>query len=52
VRHRLGQAYLDKLDGKISEEFWARESLEWLAEEQQVSLAIKGPANAKPGQND
>src|SRR6266576_1821608 len=26
VRHRLDQAYLDKLDGKISEEFWTRKS--------------------------
>ena len=48
VRHRIDQAYLDKLDGKISEEFWARKAAEWLAEEQQVSLAIQGLANANP----
>jgi len=30
------------------EEFWTRKSTEWLAEEQQVSLAIHGLANANP----
>src|SRR5437667_11308743 len=39
VRHRLDQAYLDKLDGKISEEFWTRKSAEWVSEEQQILLA-------------
>jgi site-specific DNA recombinase len=48
VRHRLDQAYLDKLDGKISEEFWTRKSAEWMAEEQQVLLAIAGLAQANP----
>ncbi len=48
VRHRLDQAYLDKLDGKISEEFWNRKSVEWTGEEQQISLAIQGLANANP----
>ncbi|MGH9685311.1 MAG: hypothetical protein ACRD4S_17075 [Candidatus Acidiferrales bacterium] len=28
VRHRIDQAYLDKLDGKINEEFWTRKSAE------------------------
>jgi site-specific DNA recombinase len=48
VRRRLDQAYLDKLDGKISEEFWKRKSAEWTGEEQQISLAIQGLANANP----
>jgi site-specific DNA recombinase len=48
VRRHLDQAYLDKLDGKISEEFWTRKSAEWTAEEQQISLAIQGLANANP----
>jgi DNA polymerase III psi subunit len=48
VRHWLDQAYLDKLDGKISEEFRARKSAEWIAEEQQISFAIQGLANANP----
>ena len=48
VRHRFEQAYLDKLDGKISEEFWTRKSAEWVAEEQQVLLAMQGLDNASP----
>jgi site-specific DNA recombinase len=48
VRHRLDQAYLDKRDGKINEEFWTRKSIEWLAEEHQISLAMHGLANANP----
>ena len=34
LRHRFDQAYLDKLDGKITEEFWIRKSAEWMGEEQ------------------
>jgi len=41
VHHRLDQAYLDKLDGRISEEFWARKAAEWQAEEQQIQLAVQ-----------
>ncbi len=48
MRHRLDQVYLDKLDGKISEEFWTRKSAEWMAEEQQVAFAVQGLANANP----
>jgi hypothetical protein len=29
LRRRLDQAYVDKLDGKIAEEFWERMSAEW-----------------------
>jgi site-specific DNA recombinase len=36
LRSRLDQSYLDKLDGKISEDFWARKSEEWRAEEQRI----------------
>lgn len=36
VEHRIDQAYLDKVDGKISEEFWARKSTEWQEEAQQI----------------
>ena len=38
----MDQAYLDKLDGKISEAFWARKASEWQQEEQQVLLALAG----------
>ncbi len=47
ARRPLDQAYLDKLDGKISEDFWARKSAEWQAEEQQI-LAIQGLERANP----
>src|SRR5579863_551885 len=39
VQHRLEQAYVDKLDGKITEEFWAKRSALWQQEEQQILLA-------------
>ena len=42
IRHRLDQIYMDKLDGKISEDFWQRKSTEWQMEEQQVLMAMQG----------
>jgi site-specific DNA recombinase len=48
VRRRLDQAYLDKLDGKITEEFWTRKAAEWQAEEQQILLAVQGLEQANP----
>ncbi len=48
VRHRIDQAYLDKLDGKITEDFWNRKSVEWTSEEQQVLLALQGLEQPKP----
>ena len=48
VQHRLEQAYVDKLDGKITEEFWAKRSALWQQEEQQILLAIQGLAQANP----
>src|SRR5215469_2302879 len=47
LRHRLDQAYLDKLDGKITEDFWNRKSVEWQSEEQQVLLALKSAEQPK-----
>ncbi len=41
VRHRLDQAYQDKLDGKITNEFWERKAAEWQSEEQQAMAAIR-----------
>jgi hypothetical protein len=29
VQSRVNQAYLDKLDGKIAEQFWERKTAEW-----------------------
>jgi site-specific DNA recombinase len=40
VRRRIDQAYTDKLDGKISEDFWQRKMIEWQAEEQRVDRAL------------
>ena len=36
----MDAAYVDKLDGKISEEFWEREAGEWRLEEQRVKRAL------------
>jgi len=48
VRNRLDQAYLDKLDGKITDELWNRKSGEWQAEEQQIQMAIRAVGELKP----
>jgi site-specific DNA recombinase len=42
IRTRMDQAYLDKLDGKITAEFWERKNAEWLQEEQRVQFALAG----------
>lgn len=42
IRSRMDQAYLDKLDGKITAGFWERKNAEWLQEEQQVQFALAG----------
>jgi site-specific DNA recombinase len=44
----MDQAYQDKLDAKISEEFWARKSAEWQAEETQIRTSIQELETAKP----
>jgi site-specific DNA recombinase len=48
VRNRLDKAYIDKLEGKISEEFWSRKAAEWQAEEQQIQIAIEAVKQAEP----
>jgi len=42
VRGRMEKAYVDKLDGKISDEFWQSQSARWSQEESQISMAIQG----------
>jgi site-specific DNA recombinase len=42
VCNRMDQAYLDKLDGKITPEFWERKNSEWLQQEQQLHFALAG----------
>jgi hypothetical protein len=44
----MDQAYLDKLDGRISEAFWSRKSTEWQAEERQILDSIQSLRVAKP----
>ncbi len=40
IHRRMDQAYEDKLDGKITEEFWNRKRAEWHAEELRVEGQI------------
>ena len=42
VRRRMDTAYMDKLDGKIAEEFWQRKQSEWQAEEASITTQIQG----------
>lgn len=44
--HRLEQMYLDKLDGKVSEEFWREKSDQWTQEKKQILAKIEG--SSKP----
>jgi site-specific DNA recombinase len=46
VRRRMDQAYADKLDGKIPEDFWKCKMSEWCAEEQQIELALNVPSDS------
>jgi hypothetical protein len=43
----MDQAYMDKLDGRISDEFWSRKSAEWQAEEQRILASIQSLQTAK-----
>jgi site-specific DNA recombinase len=38
----MDSAYLDKLDGKITEEFWQRKQDEWQSEEGRITGQIQG----------
>ncbi len=49
IRNRMDAAYVDKLDGKIPEEFWERKMSDWRMEEQQVEMAIQGLDSADSG---
>src|ERR1700687_253628 len=48
VRQRFERGYMDKLDGKISEEVWVRKAVEWNAEEEQIQHAMRGLEEVKP----
>jgi len=47
VRRRVDQAYTDKLDGKITEDFWQRKQTDWHSEERQIEMAVAGLEEAK-----
>jgi catechol-2,3-dioxygenase len=38
----MDDAYTDKLDGKIPEDFWERKMSDWRMDEQQVRMALEG----------
>jgi hypothetical protein len=40
VRRRIDQAYQDKLDGKIPEDFWERKMADWTREERSIQDAL------------
>ena len=40
VRRRMDQAYQDKLDGEIPEEFWERRMVEWSDDERQILASL------------
>lgn len=40
LQSRIDQAYLDKLDKKISEEFWSTHSKKWLEEKEQLAAKL------------
>jgi site-specific DNA recombinase len=42
VQRRMDRAYTDKLDGKISEEFWQRKMIGWQAEENKINFEVAG----------
>lgn len=48
VCRRTEQAYLDKLDGKISEAFWEAKSSEWNQEEQRILMALQALEQQSP----
>ena len=41
LRKRLDQAYVDRLDGKITEKFWGAKSAEWQQEEQKLMASLR-----------
>ena len=41
IRRRIDQIYVDKVDGKVGEDFWARKTAEWQTEERQILAALQ-----------
>jgi site-specific DNA recombinase len=40
VRDLMDKAYVEKLEGKISEDFWERKMSDWSAQEQQIKMSL------------
>lgn len=40
LQKRVDQAYLDKLDGKISEDFWQTHTRKWIVDKEELSLKL------------
>ncbi len=49
LQNRIDQAYLDKLDGKISEAFWQRQTTNWMLEKENLTIKLSslGQSDAK-----
>jgi len=48
ISRRMDLAYQDRLDGKISEQFWIKKSTEWQQEEMQVRESLRSLENVPP----
>jgi site-specific DNA recombinase len=48
ICHRLEQAYIDKLDGKITEEFWESKSTEWNREQESILTTLRTLGSKRP----
>ncbi len=46
IHRRMDQAYSDKLDGTITDEFWKRKSAEWREEEARILSQLAEPQTA------
>ncbi len=42
LQHRIDQAYLDKVDNKISEDFWKTQTKKWIDEKEELSIKLLG----------
>jgi site-specific DNA recombinase len=40
LENRINQAYIDKLDKKISEEFWQTHTTKWMSEKERLSIKL------------
>jgi hypothetical protein len=47
---RMDAAYTDKLEGKITEDFWQRKQADWQTEETRIKSLISGLGENKRGE--